>query len=249
MSGRSPKCQRKLNKHINVGNSYGNIAVISVAENGKYKKYNCRCLKCGKEIVLSGQNIYKLQGIGCWNCKKNADLQKKIKEYQEEYINKKYGQLTIINISVPDGGGSTIAICKCDCGNIKNIPLSRVKSGQAKTCGHDTAGNLKAGKEMAKSLFVGGTFIPAISGSRNKNKNNTSGINGVSYSERSGRYRAYITFCGKQYNLGQYDTLKEAADIRAEAEKEIYGNFLKWYEQKIKLSETKPGRGTRSWGG
>lgn len=47
--------------------------------------------------------------------------------------------------------------------------------------------------------------------------NNTSGVKGVSRT-KNGRYRAYITACGKWKSLGTYDTVEEATEVRKTAE-------------------------------
>ena len=39
-------------------------------------------------------------------------------------------------------------------------------------------------------------------------------------------------FKKKCYYLGGYDRLEDAAKVRAEAEEKIFGNFLKWYQEK-----------------
>ena len=66
-----------------------------------------------------------------------------------------------------------------------------------------------------------------------KNKNNTSGFNGVVYhsaEKRIKRWRAQITINGKQKYLGRYLTKKEAFRARKEAELEYYGQFSRFYQ-------------------
>ena len=55
-------------------------------------------------------------------------------------------------------------------------------------------------------------------------KNNTSGINGVSQ-RKNGKYRAYINDHYKQINLGEFDTLEDAAKARRSASIQYYGEF------------------------
>lgn len=56
------------------------------------------------------------------------------------------------------------------------------------------------------------------------NKLNTSGIIGVSR-KKNGRWYARITFNGKKYYLGTYDTKEEAAAARKAAEDKYFGEF------------------------
>lgn len=60
--------------------------------------------------------------------------------------------------------------------------------------------------------------------SKNQRKGvrNTSGVLGVNWSERLGKWRAEISVKGKNKHLGLFDTLEEAYAVRKEAEKK-YG--------------------------
>ena len=60
-------------------------------------------------------------------------------------------------------------------------------------------------------------------------KNNTTGVRGV-YRIR-GKYVAKIVFQKKQYHLGSYDSLEEAALARREAEEQINGAFVEYFEK------------------
>lgn len=54
---------------------------------------------------------------------------------------------------------------------------------------------------------------------RGKQKNNTSGVKGVSWCKRSQKWRAQIMQDGKQNHIGCYSTLEEAKTARINAEK------------------------------
>lgn len=73
-----------------------------------------------------------------------------------------------------------------------------------------------------------GTCIDALK-SRKTPKNNTTGVRGV---YRAGdKYMAKIVFQKRQYHLGRYDTLEEAAQARQEAEKQINVTAVSYYER------------------
>lgn len=57
--------------------------------------------------------------------------------------------------------------------------------------------------------------------------NNTSGTKGVGRHIQSGKWRAYISYGGKQYSLGLYEDKNIAILARREAERNIYGEFAK----------------------
>jgi len=65
---------------------------------------------------------------------------------------------------------------------------------------------------------------------RIKNKktqsNNTSGCTGVSWHSGCGQWFARITFRGKTYNLGYYDTKGEAIAVRKKAESMTFDKFI-----------------------
>lgn len=62
-------------------------------------------------------------------------------------------------------------------------------------------------------------------------KHNTSGFRGVSRNKKNGKYRAYIKFRKKDYWLGTFDNIEEAIKARKQAEDNMFGEFLKWYEE------------------
>ena len=63
-------------------------------------------------------------------------------------------------------------------------------------------------------------------------RTNTSGVKGVYYSKTRGKWIAQIMFRNKCYYLGGFDTIEDAAEARREAEKQVFGDFLHWYEHK-----------------
>lgn len=60
---------------------------------------------------------------------------------------------------------------------------------------------------------------------RGPNKNNTTGVKGISFDKRSGRYQAQIQVEGKKYWLGYFNTLEEAAIVIQKKREELVGEF------------------------
>lgn len=56
-------------------------------------------------------------------------------------------------------------------------------------------------------------------------RNNTSGIKGVSFDTKRGRWVAMITENGKQRSLGRYETMEEAVAVRRAAEEAYQGAY------------------------
>ena len=69
-------------------------------------------------------------------------------------------------------------------------------------------------------------------------KNNTAGVRGVY--RIWGKYVAKIVFQKKQYHLGSYDSLEEAALARREAEEQINGTAVCYYERWQTRAEADP---------
>jgi hypothetical protein len=106
-----------------------------------------------------------------------------------------------------------------------------LRSGDTKSCGciHDELLRENAKKAYADN-FIENTSIPKLK-SNGLQRNNTSGVVGVSWHKHIKKWYARISFKGKNYSLGYYDSLGEAEEIRETAKKELHGEFLKWYEE------------------
>ena len=224
-----------MKSKIEIGKVYGVLQVLSADANyaSKYKHYFIKCLKCGKVFSDTGQNIVKHQNSGCIECRK-AHKYAKMVDAARQYIGKKSGRLEIVDIigfRPYCGCNQMFAAVRCDkCGELSEVPLSKVKSEAIFECAKCAREYLKEGSRIVRASAVDGTLITEIDGRREKNKNNTSGHNGVSLC-RDGKWIAYINFRRKQYHLGYFDRIEDAAAARKIAEKSIYGDFLKWYAE------------------
>ncbi len=231
-------CGCSRNKPIEVGRTYGNITILSAEEkkDRRTAQFRCRCERCGTVFVDTAQGIYLHQDGGCVECRKERKWEAKLCDLKQKYVGKEYGSLEILDISLRNTrkGRYTVrtafALCRCVCGTEKEIPLDRILDGAALTCGHDTRKNLGIGHDLAAKAAVGGTSVLCIMPGRKLNKNSSTGRTGVC-ELKDGKYRAYINFQRRQYNLGVYDDLESAVKARKSAEQEIFGDFLSWYAQ------------------
>jgi hypothetical protein len=60
---------------------------------------------------------------------------------------------------------------------------------------------------------------------KTKYKNNSSGVTGIHYDEDSEKYVVRIQKNSKMHDLGSYNTLRQAKNIRLKAIKEMFGEF------------------------
>lgn len=114
-------------------------------------------------------------------------------------------------------------VCECKCGRKTEVKANNLKHNNTMSCGRCKY------IELAQKDTVGGTRVSQIG--KKKNKNNTSGYTGVGRNKRKSKWYASIRFCGKNYWLGYYDKIEDAAEARRMAEDKLYGDFLSWYKE------------------
>lgn len=224
----------------------GFIIVNARSEKKKYDRYmyECTCKLCGKKYTWLPTYISMYEKSGCPEClhkasekKVEAGNAKKIEEWKQE-IGKKYGDLIVVDFAGKKEaakGYRTVPYMKClceKCGQYTEIPLARLRSGGAKECAACAKKNLDIGREAIKNLYSkNGSTIYSVSERRKRNKNNASGFTGVSYIQSINKYRSYIVFQRKQYNLGCYETRIEAHEAYMAAKKRLHGGFVEWYKE------------------
>ncbi len=223
------KKTRKPQRKVHVGDVFGTVEIIGDGEEGRTKKWKCRCTICGSEFTRSGQDA--MHGI-CPECSRKQRRKNRIEEYRT-YIGNVYGDLKIIDFAGPRMNGSNRGVpemlCMCQkCGQKTIIALSRIKAGGAKQCANCARKNLLKG---SKADHVAGVTVSAAIGARSINKNNKSGVTGVCFDSRSGLWRAYIDINGRHYELGRFNDIDKAIERRKAAEAERKGDFLEWYKQ------------------
>lgn len=117
--------------------------------------------------------------------------------------------------------------CRCDCGKETTVPYNNLASGNTKSCGC----LLREHESPVKYMhYIEGTCVESLE-YKGLRKNNTSGYTGVT--AYRGRWKAQITFKKKTYNLGVYQKIEDAVAARAQAEEQIFGEFLGWYYERF----------------
>lgn len=112
-----------------IGKQFTELKVLKLCEErikGK-KQYLCLC-SCGKETVKTRNVLVTGNSKSCGHTKFTFN--------KDEYINKKYNQLTCIEYShYGDGITGHFFKFKCDCNEEIILPINNVKSGNTKHCG------------------------------------------------------------------------------------------------------------------
>lgn len=125
--------------------------------------------------------------------------------------------------------------CLCPCGKEFDVSTELFKRIKSCGCAQDRARKRQRDtilKDFRENAMQDGTFIYAIK-DKKMLKNNTSGICGVSWDKSRQKWLAQITFKGKNYYLGRYDNIEDAAKMRKIAEKRMFGDFLKWFSEEF----------------
>lgn len=113
------------------GETYGFLTYVNEAErivrpSKTVKAGNFTCV-CGKAVVKSFQEVCNGQITSC-GCMKGKATKKDI-------TGQKFNRLTAIKSTDIVVNGGYLWTCQCDCGNIKDIPIGSLGSGQVKSCG------------------------------------------------------------------------------------------------------------------
>ena len=149
----------------------------------------------------------------------------------ESIVGSRFGRLSVVEFAGRDGKSDMLYRCRCDCGKEVVVRRRGLLSGDITSCG---CARLDAAKRKADAINaadkVEGTSLQAIS--HGVRSNSATGVTGVSFDKRRGRFEAYINFKKHKTHIGYYDTVEEAAKARREAEKELFEPVLEKYRQK-----------------
>lgn len=203
------------------GKQYRRLIVIEKTSERKKGSvvWKCRC-ECGSVVHVPQKELQEggVQSCGCLR-----------KEYYEslklDITGQQYGFLTAMK-PVGQLGSSkrTYWQCLCKCGNIKNISIGSLTSGNTMSCGCSS----KAIAKMNSTTLKEKTNLANIA---SKKAHSKTGIRGV-YLMKNGKYRARIMLKGKSYFLGDFHKLEDAVKARKKAEEKLYKPLLEKYNYK-----------------
>ncbi len=117
-----------------MGQKFGTLTVIDKAENIDSKTaWLCRC-ECGKEVAIRTNSLTRKEhNVKSCGCKTKEIISK---THTKDISGHKFGTLAPIKIVGKTKYGHMIWECQCDCGTVKNISISDLKTGNTKSCGH-----------------------------------------------------------------------------------------------------------------
>ena len=125
-----------------IGNTYGDYKIISAEQIDGKHMYTMQCTTCGAEKNISAEENSFNNRVN-FHCTKHYE---QLIKYDESYMNKKNNFLTVIGLG--RNNGKRCFICKCECGNIKNVEPIFWERGIVKSCGcmHDELNRISSTK-------------------------------------------------------------------------------------------------------
>lgn len=198
------------------GMRFGRLTVLGKSGN-RAKDRNplwlCQC-DCGRQMETTKRRLLS-GGVSSCCCGRTPPL--------KDWVGKRFGRVTVLAYAGKKNGVH-LWCCRCDCGTEFTASQSNLQDGQTTSCGclH---------RERPGLHFVDGTFVEGIQ-SKNLSQANTSGVRGIYFNKKRGKWVAQIGFKSKCYYLGGYEKLEDAVKARAKGE-EMHEDFLAWYYREI----------------
>ena len=177
-----------------------------------------------------------LDFVGCSEIRFNRGKSKDI-------ANMTFGLLTAIEPTGSKNRGDYVWLCRCECGNIVELPATRLLRGNTSSCGCLQKQSRKETLKKANKNFAG-TNLAQVVKDKLRAEDTASGYVGVA--PKRDKWHAYINYKGVRYNLGTYWNIEDAVKARARAKQlviedaqglinfydEIHKNDPKSYDRK-----------------
>lgn len=183
-------------------------------------RWLCDC-DCGNACVVSSYALRKKHQKSC-GCGKIKNI-----------AGQRFGRLVVLKrsdqyVMVSGRTRKYLWECKCDCG--KTVYRLSEKLQHEKNCACKTCMGKAAASVMTESAgFVEGTQLSKIMSTK-ACSNSSSGVRGVFFNRRSGKWRASLKFQGQDHYLGEYVNVEDAIKARQRAEEIYFAPLLEKYE-------------------
>ena len=120
------KVGRKIDNTIQIGQKYGKWTIKEFkGVIDTHASYLCEC-ECGTQKILYGSALKRGETKSCQLCSLGHKL---------DITGQKFGKLTALEPTEKRSNSFIIWKCQCDCGNICEVSLGNLKSGNTKSCG------------------------------------------------------------------------------------------------------------------
>lgn len=219
------------------GQRFGKLVVIGLDPDPylspggkKTRRWICHC-DCGNIVRVLHNALMSKNGTKSCGCLRTQSTRDKSKDMTGQ----RFGRLLVVgpaDLPKKRANGQTLGwLCRCDCGSSIITDRKSLLSGKKLSCGCLLSESSGARVNDAVG-HIDGTQLTAIRLDRPPNRNNKSGVKGVSWIAREGRWKACITFQRRQIYLGRFTNLEDAAAARKAAEEKYFSPVLDKYSAK-----------------
>lgn len=137
---------------IQQNQKYGFLTTVEKTEKRirGYVVWKCKC-ECGNTAYVTSRQLKQSQNISC-GCRKTDA---KCGSRAEDLTGRVFGNLTVLR-RIQNQNGRTCWVCKCSCGNEKNVSAKDLKAGKVKSCGCAHQGHWKnlTGKRFGRLILL-----------------------------------------------------------------------------------------------
>ena len=117
------------------GQKFGLLTVLEKSDSKKRHVYwKCKC-DCGNICEKSSQSLRSGEATHCGCQLKTVQKAKREEERINRHVGERYGLLTVIANTGKRTAKEPIWLCKCDCGNYKEVPTGSLRNGHTRSCG------------------------------------------------------------------------------------------------------------------
>jgi len=216
------------------GRKFGHLTALhpTTGRKGGAVIWECKCV-CGNIVHRSLPQLKNMNNRNL-HCGCRDTVFDKLKNGEiSDITGRVFGQLTAIRPTGRRSNRSVVWECQCSCGKTVFRAITSLQSKyENQSCGCLLS---KIAKENNKEHFhfVGGTRIESIK-SQKLLSNNKSGVRGVHFDSRTGKWRAVIYFQGKQIHLGLFIDLDDATKARKLAEDLYFHPIIDEFENAMR---------------
>jgi hypothetical protein len=226
------------------GRKFGRLTVIKDSGKRSHRAvlWEAEC-ECGKTILVTGNSLKRgnTKSCGCLNKEVQKQLGEKIKseKTKNDLNGQKFGKLTVIKIRTGHKSNNTKLgaywECKCECGNEIIVQRQHLLRKGVVSCGCKQRENASIAIEtLRENCFKENTHLGKLN--NGLQKNNTSGIRGVSYDQGKQKWIVTIGFQKRNMKMGQFNNIEEAIKARKLAEEKYFQPILEKYNRPISIS-------------
>lgn len=200
---------------------FGKLTVIDKLppQADKKTRWMCQC-DCGNTCVVFSRALRKGLQKSC-GCGRRKDI-----------TGERFGSLTAIRrsdkyIEMQGRGKKYLWECRCDCGEIVYRLPEKLRDDVNSAC-EKCVSKQKVTAMLQSAGFVEGTQLNKIA-STTPLSTSKSGVRGVFFNNKTGKWRAMLKFQGVSHYLGEYKDIEDAKKARWRAEEEYFAPVLERY--------------------